>query len=167
MLTTMLPSTCWQPGRPMVTEAADSPPLATTPEIAYLDANIILSYLLGEPHTMAQAARAFFGSAEHGEIRLLLTSTTLAEVVWVLASAYGKERQEIATQMLAFVTARGIEADNEATLALSLFRDKNIDMADALLAARALLIGPPVVYSFDRHFDRVPGILRRAPSQTT
>ena len=148
----------------------DDPAPATSPtnaEAAYLDANAILCYLLDEPRDMADATRVCFEAAERGDIHLLITPTTLAEVVWVLGSVYKKTRPDIATQMLAFVTAHGIyaEDEDEITLALSLFHERNIDFADALLAARCLLTGPPVIYSFDRHFDRVPGIQRRIPGQ--
>jgi predicted nucleic acid-binding protein len=69
--------------------------------------------------------------------------------------------------MLAFVTAQGIGTDNEdeVILALSSFHEKNIDFADALLAAHCILAGPSAVYSFDRHFDRIPGIQRRIPGR--
>ncbi len=138
-----------------------------TAAAAYVDANVILCYLLDAPRDMADATRICFEAAERGDIRLLMTPTTLAEVVWVLGSVYKKTHSDIATQMLAFVTAHGINAENEdeITLALSLFHERNIDFADALLAARCLLAGSPVIYSFERHFDRVPGVQRRIPGQ--
>jgi predicted nucleic acid-binding protein len=136
-------------------------------ETAYLDASIIISYLLDDPPDMAEAANACFHAAEQGDIRLLITPTTLAEVVWVLSAAYKKSRMDIAPLMLAFMTAEGIDTENrdEITLALSFFKERNVDFADALLAARALLSGPAAIYSFDRHFDRIPGIQRRIPGR--
>jgi len=136
-------------------------------EPAYLDASVIISYLLDDPADMAEAARVCFEAAARGDIWLLVTPTTLAEVVWVLGAAYRKERAHIAEIMSAFMTADGIDpgSRDEVTLALSLYRERNIDFADALLAARSLLTGPPVIYSFDRHFDRIPGVVRRVPGK--
>jgi predicted nucleic-acid-binding protein len=134
-------------------------------EPAYLDTNVIISYLLDAPADMAEGARVCFEAAARGDIRLLVTPTTLAEAVWVLGAAYHKQRTDIADLMLEFMTAEGIDSQNrdEVTLALSLYKERNVDFADALLAARCLLAAPPVIYSFDRHFDRIPGVERRVP----
>jgi predicted nucleic acid-binding protein len=136
---------------------------------AYVDSNVILRYLTREPPEMAEAAQKVFSSAERGEVRLLVSTVTLAEVVWVLSSVYDLTRSAITAQLLALVTAQGLETDDQdqMTLALSLYRDKNIDFTDALLAAHSLFAGPPVVYSFDRHFDRIPGIRRRIPGRSS
>lgn len=40
----------------------------------------------------------------------------------------------------------------------------NLDFADALIAARTLEAGQSDLYSFDRDFDRIPGILRKEPA---
>ncbi len=132
---------------------------------AYIDANIILRYLTGQPPEMAAETKKVLAAAERDEIQLLITTVTLAEVVWTLSSVYRLTRSEIAAELMAFVTADGLETENlhEVTLALSLYRTGNMDFADALLAARSLLVGPPVVYSFDRDFDRIPGVRRLIP----
>jgi predicted nucleic-acid-binding protein len=139
------------------------------PERAYVDANVIIRHLTRDAPDMADQALALFASAERREIRLIVTIVTLAEVVWTLASFYKLERHDIAERLLLFVTADGIElqSQDEATLALSMYHDRNVNFEDALLAARSLLVGPPVVYSFDCHFDRIPGIQRRIPGQPT
>ena len=151
----------------MTTNAATITAIASGSDTAYLDTNVILSYLLGEPPATADAARMCLAAADRGDVCLLITPTTLAEVVWVLSSAYREPRHEIASQVLTFISAQGISSENqdEITQALSLYRDKKIDFADALLAARCLLSGLPVIYSFDRHFDRVPGLQRLVPGQ--
>lgn len=48
-------------------------------------------------------------------------------------------------------------------LALVLFSQWNIDFADALLGARAIQSDDPVVISFDRDLDRIPGLIRQEP----
>ncbi len=42
--------------------------------------------------------------------------------------------------------------------ALAFFGAENIDFADALIAATALVDGPPAVCTFDRDFRRIPGL---------
>jgi predicted nucleic-acid-binding protein len=47
--------------------------------------------------------------------------------------------------------------------ALSLYREKNIDFTDALLAQFALNQGTSLFFSFDNHFSRIPGIMKMKP----
>lgn len=47
--------------------------------------------------------------------------------------------------------------------ALALYGTRTIDFADALLAARALRNGGAAI-SFDRDFDRIPGLRRIQPA---
>jgi predicted nucleic-acid-binding protein len=134
-------------------------------DAVYLDTSVVLRYLTRAPAEMAVQAQAVILAAKQGGVVLRLTAVTVAETVWTLRSFYRLEREAIAQSMIAFVAAEGIEteAHEEVMLALSLYRDRDIDFADALLAARALLSGPPIIYSFDRRFDRIPGIRRQTP----
>ncbi len=135
--------------------------------VAYVDTNVILSLLLDDPPDMAEAAAACFAAAQRGDVSLVVTPTVMAEVVWVLGSVYKVSRHDITAQLLAFVAAQGlsVEHTDEVIAALSFYRDRNIDFTDALLAAHSLSAGPAVVYSFDHHFDRIPGLQRRIPGQ--
>lgn len=47
--------------------------------------------------------------------------------------------------------------------AISLYRAYEVDFADALVAAAARTEGPSEIRSFDREFDRIPGLTRSAP----
>jgi predicted nucleic acid-binding protein len=72
---------------------------------------------------------------------------------------------DIATILRDFLLQDGIQAEEKITLlqALTLYETKNIDFADALIAARMQERGIERVFSFDAHFDRVPGIQRVVP----
>jgi predicted nucleic acid-binding protein len=61
----------------------------------------------------------------------------------------------------------GLECDDKPRLlkALSLYQEKNIDFIDALLAVRMARQAISEIYSFDTHFDRLPGITRLVPGQ--
>ena len=48
--------------------------------------------------------------------------------------------------------------------ALVLYQEENLDFADAFLATIALRKGPPTIYSFDRHLNRVDGITVLKPT---
>lgn len=132
---------------------------------AYVDANVILRYLTRDPPEMAEAALRTFTAAQRGKVRLLLAPITVAEVVWVLESFYGHPRAHVAQTLTQFLHADGLEIESLDLLieALALYHEQNLDFADALVATVARRKGPPVVYSFDRDFDRVAGLTRLTP----
>lgn len=131
----------------------------------FVDANIILRYLTRDPPEMAEAARRVLSAAQRAKVRLLLIPITVAEVVWVLESFYGYPKERIATTLTQLLHTDSFDVENleELTEALALYHERNLDFADALLAIVALRKGPTAIYSFDRHFDRVPGLTRLAP----
>jgi predicted nucleic acid-binding protein len=134
---------------------------------ALIDANVILRYLTKDPAKMAEAAFKIFDDAKNGKLSLLLTSLTVAEVVWVLESFYDHSKTEIAQTIAQLLFCDGLEVEDLDLLmeALTLYQGKNLDFADAFLAAVALRRGPQAIYSFDQHFNRVPGISRLEPGK--
>lgn len=135
--------------------------------LAYVDANVILRFLTGDPPDMAEQAAHLFQAVEQGELRLIVDSIVLAETVWVLQSFYRYRPAEIAPVMREFLLQDGIEAEDKDVLlqALSLYESKNVDFADALVAARMRRQKVRDIFSFDEHFDRLPGVRRRVPGE--
>lgn len=133
-----------------------------------VDANVIVRFLTADPPDMAQRAADLFAAADRGEVVLELDDIVLAETVWVLRSFYGQPVIDIARTLQQFLSHAAIQVDDEAILieALSLFAEHNVDFADALLAARMRRRGTTDVISFDRHFDRLPGVRRIEPGAT-
>ena len=132
---------------------------------AYIDANIILRLITGDPPEMAECAARLFQQADEGKLRLIVESVVLAETVWTLSSFYGFAPSDIAPILSTLLVSDGIESRDKLLLlqALVLYQEKNIDFADALLAAAMLNSGIRQVYSFDAHLDRVEGINRAEP----
>jgi predicted nucleic acid-binding protein len=127
---------------------------------AFTDANVILRYLTKDPPVMAEAALKIFTDAKMGKVTLLITPLTVAEVIWVLESFYDHTKIQIAGTLTQFLFCEGLEVENLDLLveALTLYKEKNIDFADAFLANMALRKGPKIIYSFDQHLNRVDGI---------
>jgi predicted nucleic acid-binding protein len=137
-------------------------------ERAFVDSNVVLRFLTGEPPEMAQQAHTLFAAVDRGQIRLVLEEVVVAEIVWVLQSFYGHKPADISRTLLQLIAHEGIECRGKARLAeaLTLYADRRIDLTDALLAASVYASGERTVYSFDRHFDRLEGITRRVPGET-
>ncbi len=129
---------------------------------AFVDANVILRFITGEPTEMAEQARTLFEAVEGGEMALAVDEIIVAEVVWVLDSFYEIEKRKISQVLQALLIHDGIEmADKTGVLeALTLFADKNVDFADALVSVHMTKSGVKGIFSFDKHFDRLPGVKR-------
>lgn len=134
---------------------------------AYVDTNVILRFLTGDPPDLAAQARALFDLVERGEVTLMIDEIVVAETVWVLQSFYGYPNHKIAQVVQELLSHDGLQADDKPGLltALSLFADKNVDFTDALVAVHMGQRRVQDLYSFDRHFDRLPGIVRRSPGE--
>lgn len=132
---------------------------------ACVDTNVILRFLTGEPAEMAAQATGLFAAVDRGELQLLVDEMVVAETVWVLHSYYHYSHADIARVLRELLAHPGIAADDLPGLltALHLFADENIDFADALLAVHMQRRGVADIFSFDRHFDGLPGINRQAP----
>ena len=66
---------------------------------------------------------------------------------------------------LLILAAPGIEmADKRRVLlALTLYARQNVDFVDALLSVHMQRAGVPDLVSYDKHFDRLPGVRRQTP----
>ncbi|MBW4477639.1 MAG: type II toxin-antitoxin system VapC family toxin [Tolypothrix brevis GSE-NOS-MK-07-07A] len=122
----------------------------------WVDANVLLRFLTGEPPELAERALRLIQRAEQGEINLKLSPIVVAEIVWVLSSFYRYSRTQIAEVLLPLIASDGISCDEiqQVTAALSLMASANVDFLDAYLAEIARYTGESVV-SFDRDFRRL------------
>jgi len=134
---------------------------------AAVDTDVIIRLLTGDDLGKQALARALFDAAAKGDVDLLVTSTVVADAVFVLTSPrlYSVRREDAAEMLLSLLTLPGVETEHEErTLgALELFRSSGMDFGDAYLAAFAMELEEPLVYSFDRDFDRVSGLRRLEP----
>jgi predicted nucleic acid-binding protein len=73
---------------------------------AYVDANVILRLVTGDPPDMAEKAASVFRQAEDGRLQLVIDAIVLAECVWVLSSFYGFVPADIAP-ILRMLLSRG------------------------------------------------------------
>ena len=129
---------------------------------AFVDSNILVRHLTGDPPGQAQRATAFLSSGHD----LVLVDLVVAEVVYVLESVYGLERPRVAELIRAVVGFRAVVVADEVLLlrTLELYEQYRIHFAESYLAACAELSGVGTVVSFDRDIDRVPSVQRLEPS---
>ena len=137
-------------------------PSSATPSKSRIDTNIVIRFLVGDGGDHAAKARALLKRAADGKEVLVLCDTIFIETVFVLSGYYRHDRAAIAKALRAFIRLPGIETETEPAIlaqALEFYEIKDIDWADAIIAAKALAAGQ-VVYSFDNHFAKFPGVKR-------
>ncbi len=129
----------------------------------WLDTNILLRFLTGDPPEMAEKVLALMQDAQDGKVTLRLSTMVIAEAVWVLSSFYKYDKNKIADTMISLLEADGLNAENKslAVRALTQMAAVNVDFVDAYLAGTARAAGEPVC-SFDRDFDLL-GVTRISP----
>lgn len=120
-----------------------------------VDANVIVSLLLGNARAHFERARAFFEPVREGSASAYIPAAVLAECVYVLTRAYGIPREDVANRLLGLLDYRGVVTESAAVRqALTLYRDRKVDFVDALVAATAREHGWRV-FSFDRDLKRL------------
>jgi predicted nucleic-acid-binding protein len=123
----------------------------------WIDANVVLRYLIRDDENLFALASRVMEMAEKGEVRLHVSPLTVAELVWVLDSFYDYPRNQVADVVSSFVMAGGVAVEERDLIikALEDYSTLNVDFIDAYIAARAHASGWPVV-AFDRgHFKKL------------
>lgn len=131
-----------------------------------VDTNIIIRFLVGDNEVQAQKARSLFVIAEEGRLVLVIPEIVLIEVVHVLHKIYRLEKSSIANAIRNLARFPGVEilTPSEVLIqGLANFESVNAPWSDALIAAYAICLDIPEVYSFDAHLGKFEKIERIAP----
>jgi predicted nucleic acid-binding protein len=129
---------------------------------AFVDTNILVRHLTGDPPEQAARASRFLAAADE----LLLADLVVAEVVYVLESFYEVPRARVAELVRAIIAFPAIVVLDAAMLlrALEVYETARLDFAEAYLVAQAERSGVGVVASFDKAIDRVRTVRRIEPA---
>jgi predicted nucleic-acid-binding protein len=125
---------------------------------AWIDTNVLVRHLTGDPPAMARRATRFLAAAAPGE--LLLADLVLAEVVYVLESVYDVDRLAVAAAARAVVTFPAIAVEDPQLLlrAVEVYENDRLDFAEAYLVASAERSGVRAVASFDKTVRRIASV---------
>ena len=122
-------------------------------ELAFLDSNVLVRYLIGDPPDQADRAAEIIDQTS----RLCITTVSLAEVYFVLNRLYGIPRGRLIDQLIDFLLKENIMprgVDKEFLIqGLRMCRDSGrVNVADAMIWAEARTAEIEVIYSFDQRF---------------
>jgi predicted nucleic acid-binding protein len=136
---------------------------------AYLDTSVIVRFLTGDPPGPAEAARELFAAAAEGRVELFVPAVVVVETGFVLLRVLGLARPAAAALLASLLECPGLAFEQRDVLRrmVEVLRECPVPLVDAYLAAFAAVRGggpegdgTPVVVSFDRHFDGLPGVRR-------
>lgn len=128
---------------------------------AFVDTNILVRHLTGDPPAMAKRATAFLAS----QPELYLADLIVAETVYVLESFYKASRDQVANAMRSLIAMRSMITVDPALLlrAIEVYEVDRLDFAEAYLVACAETAGLGAIASFDKAIDRVTTVTRMEP----
>jgi predicted nucleic acid-binding protein len=125
---------------------------------AFVDTNILVRHLTGDPPQQAARATAFLAAADE----LLLVDLVVAETVSVLESFYEVPRARVAELARAIIAFPAVVVLDPVLLlrSLEVYETDRLDFADAYLVGQAERSGVGVIASFDKAIDRVTTVRR-------
>ena len=132
----------------------------------FIDTNLFIRYLTNDDPKKADKVESLLEDASAGKIKLTTAELIIAEVVWVLESAYGLKNISIAPMISAILVTPGLHVTNKAVIAkaLPMYAGLNIDFVDAYVAALMESMHISEIYSFDKkHISRIRKIKRLEP----
>jgi predicted nucleic-acid-binding protein len=132
----------------------------------FVDTNLFIRYLTNDDPQKADRVETLLERAATGKVRLVTADLVIAEIIWVLESAYGMTNEEITPMIKAILAAPGLEVTNESLVSRSLefYESQNVEFVDCYIAALMEKLHIRDLYTFDRkHISRFQGIQRLEP----
>ncbi|MEW6321340.1 MAG: type II toxin-antitoxin system VapC family toxin [Acidobacteriota bacterium] len=123
-----------------------------------LDTAVLVRYLTQDHPAQSRAAgEVIEGAAGRGE-RLGVAAVTLCELVWVLESAYGRDRADIGAALEQLARTADVELEHAELVrqAIAAYRAGRVDFADVLVGLVNEAAGCEVTVTFDKALRRLP-----------
>jgi predicted nucleic acid-binding protein len=130
-----------------------------------IDANVFLRHLTQDHPDFSPRASTLFARIERGELRATTSATAIFETIFTLQRRYGGSREEVRETVggLLNLAALEVEGRNRLMRALDVYVQHRMSFGDAYNVALMEELGIEEIASFDRDFEKVPGIRRIDP----
>ncbi|CAG0993863.1 hypothetical protein ARNL5_03464 [Anaerolineae bacterium] len=132
----------------------------------FVDTNLFIRYLTNDDPAKADRVEKLLDDAARGDVSLVTTEMVMAEVVWVLESAYGLKNIDVAHLIRGILATPGLEIINGHLVSrgLEFYETHTIDFIDGYIAAVMERQGITELFSFDRkHVSRLKTITCKEP----
>lgn len=133
--------------------------------LVFIDTNVLVRHFTQDNATLSPRATAFLLRVEQGDITIRLADTVVFETIFLLERTYKQPKSLIREALLELIRLPAVVVPNRARLRATFdyYVNLNISFADAYHAVLMAEDGLKEVVTFDRHFDRLPGIRRIEP----
>ena len=135
----------------------------------FLDANVLLRYVIRDDEDKAQRALALLRRVELGEERVETSLLVFFEVIFTLERTYRVPRARIYGLLRPVLELSGLSLPGKALLLETLDRfassTRKLSFVDLYVALDAQSRGITEIYSWDKDFDRIDGITRIEPTE--
>ena len=142
---------------------------ATSKPLRFLDSNIFIRHLTNDHPQQSPACFALIQAIEQGKIQVWTADLVISEVIFVLSSKnlYNLKREQVRDLLLPLIALPGLKLPTSSKRmyrrVFELYTTLPVDYPDAFNAALMESRKQPELYSYDTHFDRIPGIKRLGP----
>ncbi len=117
-----------------------------------VDTNILIRYIVQDDPVQSPLVSQFLKRKCTEKCPCHICHIVLCEVVWVLESAYGYKREQVAETLKLILETRHfcVEEPESAWLALEAYRARGVDFSDALLGESNKLHGCETTVTLDK-----------------
>lgn len=130
-----------------------------------LDTAVLLRHLTSDHPQHTPRAHAYIAQIEAGHIVVRTTDQVLFEVGYTLARTYDATRTEVRTALLGLIALPGIVMPGKERWRriLDMYVEYRLSIVDAYHVVFMEQHGLTEIVTFDKDFDRIPGITRIEP----
>jgi predicted nucleic-acid-binding protein len=117
-----------------------------------IDTNVLVRFIVEDDEPQTKRSVALFRRALAKGEPIFISDVVLCELVWVLETAYGVPREEIADALANLMRAKEVEMGNADLVhrAVSAFRAGKGDFADYVIRERAVAAGCSTLATFEK-----------------
>lgn len=130
-----------------------------------VDTNLLIRHLRQDHPEQSPRASAYLGRIESGELLAQTNLLVISETVYVLQSFYKLTKPDIAGMLVPIIALSNLKIPKKVQLRRTFdwYVRYNLSFVDAYLAVLTRQQRLPGLVSFDRNYDRVPGVRRVEP----
>lgn len=131
----------------------------------FVETNVFLRFLTRDEEKQYRSARLLFKKAKKGKIELITSALVIFETVWTLLSYYKQPKEEVIEKILSLLELPSLEVEHKEIFqeALVVWQQNNIDFNDAFNYIWSQKKKVIAIYSYDKHFDKLPQLKRIEP----
>ena len=133
----------------------------------FIDTNIFLQFLTKDDPLKAAKCHQLLQSASEGDLKLYTTDLVVAELIWVLQSpkTYNLNSAEIFEVIMPLLTIKNLYFPCKKVFPdiMERIQTEKIDYIDAYNSVIMQGRNIDTIYSYDKHFDLLPDVIRKEP----